>query len=102
MTNDAWWGDTAGHKQHMAYASLRAIETRRTVVRSANTGISGFITPLGEVTAKLVYNTKGVLTAAVYPQSDITIYVRYGDYIFRLGGFVAGLMLLFSFSRRKN
>ena len=102
MTNDAWWGDTAGHKQHMAYASLRAIETRRTVVRSANTGISGFITPLGEVTTKLAYNTKGVLTAAVYPQSDITIYVRYGDYIFRLGGFVAGLMLLFSFSRGKN
>ena len=102
MTNDAWWGDTAGYKQHMAYASLRAIETRRAVVRSANTGISGFITPLGEVTSKLAYNTKNVLTAAVYPQSAITLYVRYGDYIFRLGGFVAGLMLLFSFSRRKN
>ena len=102
MTNDAWWGDTAGHKQHMAYASLRAIETRRAIVRSANTGISGFITPLGEVTEKLAYDTKGVLTAAVYPQSAITLYVRYGDYIFRLGGFVAGLMLLFSFSRRKN
>ncbi len=102
MTNDAWWGDTAGHKQHMAYASLRAIETRRAVVRAANTGISGFITPLGEVSEKLAYTTKGVLTEAVYPQSAITLYVRYGDYMFRLGGFMAGLMLLFSFSRRKN
>ena len=102
MTNDAWWGDTAGHKQHMAYASLRAIETRRAVVRAANTGISGFITPLGEVSEKLAYTTKGVLTEAVYPQSAITLYVRYGDYMFRLGGFVAGFMLLFSFSRRKN
>ncbi len=102
MTNDAWWGDTAGHKQHMAYASLRAIETRRPVVRSANTGISGFITPLGEVTEKLNYNKKGILTSTVYPQSAITLYVRYGDYIFRLGGFLAGLMLLFSFSHRKD
>jgi apolipoprotein N-acyltransferase len=102
MTNDAWWGDTPGHKQHLAYARLRAIETRRAVVRSANTGISGFISPLGELTAKLPYNTKGVLSATVHPQKNITLYVRYGDYIFRLGGFVAGLMLLFSFSRRKN
>lgn len=102
MTNDAWWGDTPGHKQHLAYARLRAIETRRAVVRSANTGISGFISPLGEVTTKLPYNTKGVLSATVYPQKNITLYVRYGDYIFRLGGFVAGLMILFSFSRRKN
>lgn len=102
MTNDAWWGDTPGYRQHLAYASLRAIETRRAIVRSANTGVSAFITPLGEVTSKLPYNTKGVLTASVYPQSDITLYVRYGDYIFRLAGFVAGLLFLFSFSRRKN
>ena len=102
MTNDAWWGDTPGYRQHLAYASLRAIETRRAIVRSANTGVSAFITPLGEVTSKLPYNTKGVLTATVYPQSDITLYVRYGDYIFRLAGFVAGLLFLFSFSRRKN
>jgi apolipoprotein N-acyltransferase len=102
MTNDAWWGDTPGYRQHLAYASLRAIETRRAIVRSANTGVSAFITPLGEVTSKLPYNTKGVLTSTVYPQSDITLYVRYGDYIFRLAGFVAGLLFLFSFSRRKN
>ena len=102
MTNDAWWGDTPGYRQHLAYASLRAIETRRAIVRSANTGVSAFITPLGEVTLKLPYNTKGVLTSTVYPQSDITLYVRYGDYIFRLAGFVAGLLFLFSFSRRKN
>ena len=102
MTNDAWWGNTPGHKHHMAYASLRAIETRRPVVRAANTGISGFITPLGVVTEQLDYDTKNVLTAAIYPQHNITFYVQYGDYIFRLGGFVAGLMLLFSFSRPKN
>lgn len=102
MTNDAWWGNTPGHKQHLAYARLRAIETRRPIVRSANTGISGIITPLGEVTNQLSYNTKGVITNTIYPNSDITIYVQYGDYIFRLGGFLAGFMFLFTFGRKKN
>ena len=50
ITNDAWWNNTPGHKQHFSYASLRAIEQRKWVVRSANTGISGFIDPLGRTT----------------------------------------------------
>ena len=102
MTNDAWWGNTAGHKQHLAYARLRAIETRRPIVRAANTGISGFITPLGEVTSELKYNTKGVLTKNIIPQTKSTIYVQYGDYIFRLGAFLSAFLFLFTFARRKN
>ena len=47
ITNDAWWNNTPGHKQHFSYAKLRAIEQRKWVVRSANTGISCFIDPLG-------------------------------------------------------
>lgn len=102
MTNDAWWGNTPGHKQHLAYARLRAIETRRPIVRAANTGISGFITPLGEITSQLKYDTKGVLTNAVIPQNKITRYVQFGDYIFRLGGFLAAFILLFTLARKKN
>ncbi|MGB0279291.1 MAG: apolipoprotein N-acyltransferase [Flavobacteriaceae bacterium] len=102
MTNDAWWGNTPGHKQHLAYARLRAIETRRPIVRAANTGISGFITPLGEITSQLKYDTKGVLTNAVVPQTNTTLYVQYGDYIFRLGGFLAAFIFLFTFARKKN
>ncbi len=49
ITNDGWWGNTAGHKQHMLYARLRAIETGKWVARSANTGISCFIDPTGKV-----------------------------------------------------
>jgi apolipoprotein N-acyltransferase len=49
ITNDGWWGNTPGHKQHLAYASLRAIETRRSIARSANTGISGFINQRGDL-----------------------------------------------------
>ena len=102
MTNDAWWGNTPGHKQHMAYARLRAIETRRPIVRSANTGISGFISPLGQVTSQLDYDRKGVLTKSVTPQTKTTLYVQYGDYIFRLVAFLAAFLFLFTFARKKN
>lgn len=102
MTNDAWWGNTPGHKQHLAYASLRAIETRRPVVRSANTGISGFINPLGEIKETLSYNSKGVLTATVIPQTKQTLYVQFGDYIFRIGAFLCAFILIFTFARKRN
>ena len=49
ITNDGWWGNTPGYRQHMSYSRLRAIETRRWVVRSANTGISCFIDQYGTV-----------------------------------------------------
>lgn len=102
MTNDAWWGNTPGHKQHLAYARLRAIETRRPIVRSANTGISAFISPLGKVTYKLGYESQGVLTKTIIPQTKKTFYVTYGDYIFRLGGLLAAFLYLFTFARKKN
>ena len=49
ITNDGWWKNTAGYKQHFSYASLRAIEQRKVIVRSANTGISGVISSNGEI-----------------------------------------------------
>ena len=55
VTNDAWWRNTAGHKQHFSYAKLRAIEQRKWVGRAANTGISGFINPLGESVMESVW-----------------------------------------------
>jgi apolipoprotein N-acyltransferase len=55
VTNDAWWRNTAGHKQHFSYAKLRAIEQRKWVGRAANTGISGFINPQGESVLETVW-----------------------------------------------
>jgi apolipoprotein N-acyltransferase len=49
ITNDGWWGNTAGYRQHENYARLRTIETRRWLIRSANTGVSCLIDPLGNV-----------------------------------------------------
>jgi len=102
MTNDAWWNNTQGHKQHLSYAKLRALETRKFIARSANTGISAIIDPLGKIVTQLEYDTQGVLAARVYPQQKKTFYVLYGDFIARIAILIAGLILLFSISRRKQ
>ena len=62
ITNDDWWGNTAGYQQHFAYARLQAISNRRPVARAANTGISGFIDVWGNVLQKSSYKEKTQLT----------------------------------------
>lgn len=79
ITNDAWWDDTQGHKQLLSYARLRAIETRRAIARSANTGISAFINTKGELVKTMKYNTGGALKAEIPVNDKITFYTRYGD-----------------------
>ncbi|MCX2680222.1 apolipoprotein N-acyltransferase [Galbibacter sp. EGI 63066] len=102
ITNDAWWSDTQGHQQHLSYARLRAIETRKSVVRSANTGISAFINEKGEVEKSLAYNVKGAISGAATINSKETFYVKYGDYIARLSVLIAGITLLFAIAKKKG
>lgn len=105
ITNDGWWHDTEGYRQHFSYSRLRAIETRRWVCRAANTGISGFITPKGEVVQSLGWDQRGVLTQQVVPTRRVTFYATWGDYLGRLGGYVFLLCLLYYVSyrvRKKN
>ena len=85
ITNDGWWDETAGFRQHMNYARLRAIETRRWVARSANTGISCFIDPKGNVLQPQPWNTAAAIKMAI-PDSNghKTFYVDKGDYIYRI------------------
>jgi apolipoprotein N-acyltransferase len=78
ITNDGWWGHSSGHKQHFVYARLRAIETRRYVIRSANNGISGVISPLGIDQIKTDYWTKTGFTANIPNLRQQTIFVQYG------------------------
>ncbi len=100
ITNDAWWGETQGHKQHLSYARLRAIETRRPIVRSANTGISAIINAKGDLEATLPYNTQGALTGTIHTNSKQTFYTKAGDYIARISLFVMlGLFLITMFRR---
>lgn len=79
ITNDAWWDDSQGHKQLLSYARLRAIENRRAIARSANTGISAFINTKGEIVKSLDYNSAGALKAVVPLNNSLTFYTRYGD-----------------------
>jgi len=102
ITNDAWWGNTQGHQQHLSYARLRAIENRRSVVRSANTGISAAINPKGEIIKSLGYEKKGSLLVSVPIVKKITFYVRYGDYIARISLFMLIFVMLFAFTRRRS
>lgn len=88
ITNDDWWGNTPGHQQHFSYARLRAIETRRAIARSANTGISGFINSRGDVEQRLGYKEKGSLRGKVEVRSDLTFYTQYGDMIVGTSWFV--------------
>ena len=94
LSNDGWWGDTPGYRRLFDFCRLRAIETRRAVARSANTGRSGFITSRGDVTESLGWDKRGVITSDVEVSQRMTAYVRFGDWIGRLSLVVAAMCLL--------
>ncbi len=93
ITNDGWWGDTQGYRQHMSYARLRAIETRKWIARSANTGISCFIDPSGRVWETLAWNRSGAIKLALPANEGLTFFVKHGDIISKTM-LLAGLLLL--------
>lgn len=81
ITNDGWWGNTPGHRHHFNYARLRAIETRRYVARSANTGISGFIDDKGNVLSETQWWQADSQQAVLQYNSVITFYVQNAFFI---------------------
>jgi apolipoprotein N-acyltransferase len=89
ITNDGWWGNSQGHKQHLQYAVVRAIETRKDIARSANTGISGFINQRGDIVARSEYWKQDVMSMKIKQNSIKTFYTRNGDYIGNLFSFVS-------------
>ncbi|MCC5919391.1 MAG: apolipoprotein N-acyltransferase [Cyclobacteriaceae bacterium] len=92
MTNDAWWDDSPGYKQHFSYSKLRAIELRRDVVRAANTGISGFIDQRGKVLSKSSFYEPTALRSQVHFNSDLSFYAKHGDYIGKLAAWVSVIL----------
>ncbi len=97
ITNDGWWKNTEGYRQHLSFASLRAIETRRPVARCGNTGISCFISIKGKRRSETAWCTETVIKGKIIPEWRITFYVKYGDYIMRISLFVSLLLTLYSF-----
>ena len=84
ITNDGWWGDTAGYRQHFSYSRLRAIELRRDIARCANTGISAFIDQRGDVLEQTKWWEPDLLHSKVNLSSYQTFFVRYGDIVGRI------------------
>lgn len=94
ITNDGWWGNSPGHRQHLWFSVLRAIETRRSVARSANTGISAFINQRGDILQKTPYWQPAVISQELYANTKMTYYVKNGDYLGRGSGFISVMVLL--------
>ena len=94
ITNDAWWGNTPGYRQHLSYASLRAIETRRAIARCANTGISAIILPSGEITQPTPWWEPAVIIGQIPLRDEITFFVSHGDITGRICTFMFILLLL--------
>ena len=88
ITNDAWWGNTAGYRQHFNYSRLRAIETRRWVARCGNTGISALIDPEGHVVSRTNWWEPALLEGSVGLSTEQTFFVRYGDMVGRVAVFL--------------
>lgn len=100
ITNDGWWGNTSGHVAHLHYARLRAIEQHRSVLRSANTGISAIIGPDGQIQQSLGWGREGILRATVPTFSEPSFFAVHGDVIGQWGLFVFGFLLLSLLVRR--
>jgi apolipoprotein N-acyltransferase len=101
ITNDGWWGDTPGHRQHWQMARLRAIETRRAVARSANTGISGFISQKGEILEKTDYWTRDVRVQTLQANTQKTLYVILGDYLGKIALGFSVMIILYALGRKR-
>jgi len=97
ITNDGWWKNTNGYKQHLYYASLRAIETRRPVARAANTGVSCIIDIRGRRIVETNWWSRDVIKGEIQPETRITTYVRHGDYLLWISVFVSSFILLIVF-----
>ncbi len=106
LTNDGWWKNSLGCWQHFCYSKLRAIENRRSIVRSANTGISGIIDQRGKVGMKTETDKETVLVSMVYLNDAITFYSRHGDYLglaaVVCSGFIFIYWLLFRNRHKKS
>lgn len=94
ITNDDWWGNSAGHKQHLALSKIRAIENNKTIIRSANTGISAIVSNKGEIIQSLGYKKRGNISGKIALQASPSFYAKNGNLVARISLFVLVLLIL--------
>lgn len=100
ITNDGWWGNTDGHRQHFLYAKLRAIETRKNIARSANTGTSCYINQRGDVSDATEWEEDAVLNKTIYENDIKTYYTLHGDFLARTGMYIGGVIFLMTWIKK--
>jgi len=98
ITNDGWWKDTPGYQQHLAFARLRAVENRRSIARSANTGTSCFINQRGDITHATQWWKEDAIITTLNSNNKITFYTENGDWLGRVSAALSVLLLLWSWS----
>ena len=102
MTNDAWYGKTSAPYQHFSMAVFRAVENHRSLIRAANTGISGFIDPAGRIVATTPIFTSAALTRAMPALTTESFYTRYGDVFSQVCLGVSVLLCLVVFFKNRR
>lgn len=100
ITNDGWWGDSPGKNQHLNYARLRAIENRRQIARSANTGISCFVDEFGNIHQATPWWQEAVIKQDIFPNYNLTFFSRFGDLVSYLSCLLTLLLLGFALWQR--
>jgi apolipoprotein N-acyltransferase len=79
ITNDGWFGESSAPFQHLRMGIVRAVENRRWIVRSANTGVSAIIDPYGRIVAQTRIGVRTVLDGVVQYKTERTFYTEHGD-----------------------
>ena len=100
ITNDGWWKNSRGYKQHLIFSQLRAIETRRSIARAANTGTSCFIDQRGEVLHATAWWEEAAISGIINKNNELTFYVIHGDFIGRGAVFASMFLVLLGFVKR--
>lgn len=100
ITNDGWWQDSPGYKQHMAFSRLRAIENRKSVARSANTGTSCFINQRGDVLQASDYWVKTSMKETLKRNSNKTFYTKFGDFAGKSFALVSVILFIMALIKR--
>ncbi|WP_054697269.1 apolipoprotein N-acyltransferase [Desulfosarcina cetonica] len=94
LTNDAWFDRSSAAEQHFSMAAFRAIENRRSLVRCANTGISGVVDPVGRVVRRTELFSDAVVVKAVPALTEQALYTRMGDFLPQIGLIIMGILML--------
>lgn len=104
ITNDGWWSDSPGYKQHLDFSRLRAIESRKWVARSANTGISAFINGRGDIIQQTKWWTPSALRQTIQINKERTIYDQLGDILGKIGMIVSivGIVMTLFYRRKRE